>query len=286
MDGLTSLNDWLHTLEMPCKACPVDTILFLTRHTSKLQYLVLHLSVGPDPEQSMIPGSWRLSQQDAMLANSQLHTVVLSVPVGSVPHKIDGSHLTTSRAPNDYSMNLYLSCFPSLQHLVLRGPIVKVVSHDYEYDQGYSLFLQPHVKVTIDPGLGGRQATPWARNVVDYVRFDKMPRQVLPHDWEYKEEDLAAREARINSFVDAVCMQAKERYGPESDVIDYLRFGFEDLHSTRVSEEWRVPWTQNLMRLWRSDDLLKINVKDFLQYRSVQDDLRDILYVLQELSLQ
>ncbi|KAF5835929.1 hypothetical protein DUNSADRAFT_6686 [Dunaliella salina] len=199
-DCLGSIGDRLYSLDIPCHS--IEDLLSMTRRfLPQLQLLVLRLS-----EESVVEPDFTLTydvetdfEGEEKDTQNQLHTVVFSVPPGSAPFKFRS---WLNLPPLD------LSKFSNLQHLVLRGPIVK--HHAFDSNGGRPFILRPHAKVTIDPALGGRKRTPWARQLAVFDTFDTMPGSAVPLNREYKEEDHAGREGRKQAFVARVVKRVIE----------------------------------------------------------------------------
>eukprot|EP00983_Pelagomonas_calceolata_P051538 1142461-Pelagomonas_calceolata.AAC.2 len=123
---LDSLGDRLLSLDIPCISSITDALYVTSFYLPLLQHLVLHLE-------------WEWQE-------SQLTTLVLSVPPGSSPFKF------CEQPTNNHLLDL--SPYPALRHLVLRGPIVKQGS--FESNGGQPFILPFHAKVSrpVNPTQG------------------------------------------------------------------------------------------------------------------------------------
>ncbi|KAF5838450.1 hypothetical protein DUNSADRAFT_2844 [Dunaliella salina] len=203
--------------------------LLLTRHCSRTQ-LSLRLTGEPQDEGSKYNNAEKDDDfilTDAILSHLSLldsHLVRLELFCDDFDGYWGGDHqrlcsimlcLTPGSVPFVFSRSseetpmLDLSRFSSLQHFILKGPVVKKLGVDV--NGGRPFILPPHTKVTIDPGLCGRRPTPWVRPVTSFERFDAMPGSAVPNDGEYREEDLDAREQNKVAFICKIANQAAQR---------------------------------------------------------------------------
>mmetsp|Transcript_8073 Transcript_8073/g.21488 ORF Transcript_8073/g.21488 Transcript_8073/m.21488 type:complete len:287 (-) Transcript_8073:199-1059(-) len=134
---LDSLGDRLLSLDIPCISSITDALYVTSFYLPLLQHLVLHLGKHAYAEPNFS------SNEEWEWQESQLTTLVLSVPPGSSPFKF------CEQPTNNHLLDL--SPYPALRHLVLRGPIVKQGS--FESNGGQPFILPFHAKVTIHPGL-------------------------------------------------------------------------------------------------------------------------------------
>ncbi|KAF5842470.1 hypothetical protein DUNSADRAFT_7080 [Dunaliella salina] len=263
MSKLNNLHDWLHdldrhlgdqlhSLEIPCPWCIAFLLTAIRRHLPGLRRLVLRMRelsyAAPDEFKS---DSESCSEEEG--GESQLSTIVLSKPSGSIPFLF-----WSDEQPLD------LFQFPALKDFVLQGPIAKMVVfvNHFNSNGGHPFLVPAHVKVTIDPRLCGHEPTPWARPLTVYRRFERMPGSAIPLDEEYKEEDNTARKERMQAIFDAVEERAIGKNGGRSkDERIKKKYGWSIADS--VGSHLGVCLSR-YMRDGRSDDLLDVNVHSYV----------------------
>ena len=133
----TAVSQRVVKLELPTM-CINKTLARVCRVLPGLRDLVLHVGASAET------GDCTLSEESEAFAQSQLHTLTLSVPPGKPPFCLVSC---------EFVALLDLTCLPQFGHLVLRGPIVK--DGFGEEDNPIPFIVQPHAKVRMCGRAGG-----------------------------------------------------------------------------------------------------------------------------------